>query len=279
MEEQSPALIALYEAAKKYEQRQDYYNAIKLYKRVAREAVTWAAPFLRLGHIYKYRQEWKPALYYNKKAIALAVDNQEAWWNVGIAATALNKRRLARNIWTKFGQSSRMNQLVSIKLSYTNQFEILGAKRIDPARACILNIPHPNSGKHFKDIILTDNTIIGYHSTGIQRLPIYDELGMYKASTYSTFSCLLQQVDEKAIQSLQQLCNDAGIGFELWSNASRAYTVKSTDIIPEYHTFPTAGESELLVGLAAKREYQVLDVLESWKVISLKEYSDFQSYP
>ena len=278
MEGQSPALIALFEAAKEYEHRQDYYNAIKLYKRVAREAVTWAAPFIRLGHIYKHRQEWKPTLYYNKKAIALAVDNQEAWWNVGIAATALNKRRLAKSIWTKFGQPSRMNQLVSIKISYANQFEVLGARRMDPARARILNIPHPNSGRHYKDIILLDNHIIGYHSSGTQRLPIHDELGIYKASTYSTFSCILQQADEKAIQSLRQLCHDAGIGFELWSNASRAYTVKSADIIPEYHTVPTAGDSEILVGLAAKREHQVIEVLESWKIISLKDYSDFQSY-
>jgi hypothetical protein len=278
MEEQSPAMIALFEAAKEYEQRQDYYNAVKLYKRVAREAVTWAAPLLRLGAIYKQRQEWKPALYYNKKAIALAVDNQEAWWNVGIAATALNKRRLAKSIWAKFGQPGRMNQLVSVKLTYTKQFEILGARQMDPARAQILNIPHPDSGRRYRDVVLIDNTIIGYHSSGFQRLPIYNELGIYKASTFSTFSCILHQADDKSISSLRQLCTNAGLGFELWSNASRAYTVKSSEYIPEYHTFPVAGESELLVGLAAKREYQVLDVLESWKVISLKNYSDFQSY-
>ena len=75
MQEPSQELRVLYEEALQYEAARDHYNAVKLYKRIVKEARHWAAPLTRLGEIYKYRQEWKPALYYNKKAASLDAGN------------------------------------------------------------------------------------------------------------------------------------------------------------------------------------------------------------
>jgi tetratricopeptide (TPR) repeat protein len=280
MDERTPEMMALYQAALAYEQRADHYNAVKLYKRIIKEDRLWAAPYLRLGLIYKSRREWKPSLHYYKKAIALAADKKEAWWNLGIAATALNKSRWAKNVWAKFSLGPEYyNGMVSIRLAYRNTFEVLGAHRIDPARASIKSIPHPGSGRKYNDILLVDNTIQGYHSTGYYRLPIYDDLGVYKASTFSTFSCILLRTTEPDIQKLRDLCRDAGLGFEVWANASRAYTAKTAGRLPEYFTFEEGeGLPELLVALAAKRKYQAIDILEAWKAISLKDYHNFRSY-
>ena len=268
---------ALFEAGQQYEKIADYYHAIKLYKRIIKQATYWPEPYLRLGAIYRERKEWKPALYYNKKAIALAVDNKEAWWNVGIAATALNKTRLAKRVWQKFGLSNTTSHPISVKIAYQDKFEVLGAQRVDAARAIIQSIPHPKSGRKFHDLLLIDNAVKGYHISGYQKLPIYDELDLLKRSTYSTFSCLLDDIVPKDIDVLQQLCINARLGFEVWGNASRSFsTSKHSGVLPEYYSSPIGPQKEILVAIAAKQKRQALEVLESWKIISLKSYHNFQ---
>lgn len=278
MKEPTPELRVLYEEARQYEAARDHYNAVKLYKRIVKEARHWADPHVRLGEIYKYRQEWKPALYYNKKAVSLDAGNQSAWWNVGIAATALKKGRLARNVWAKFGLSADEPSLgpVSVRLHCEGQFEIMWASRLGPARGLVRNIPHPRSGRRYGDLILFDHVIRGHHTSDIYRLPVFDELGLLKRSHYQTFSCVLQSPDKKDITTLQQLCRDQNLGFEVWANASRTFTSQYFGDTPEYYFHNFEAPPELLVAIASKNKDTALDVLDSWTVISLKGYEDFQ---
>ncbi len=281
MKQPSPELRALFEEARRYEEGNDHYNAVKLYKRIVKEARYWAAPHIQLGNIYKYRQEWKPALYYNKKAISLDVGNKTAWWNVGIAATALKKQRLARSVWGKFGLAAGQKQPlkpVSVRLAYKKQFEIMWVQREGPAQGIIRNIPHPGSGRRFGDTVLIDNVIRGYHTSDYYRLPIYDELGVFKCSHYLTFSCLLQTPAPKDVHALQQLCREEKLGFEVWANAARSLAPQNFKGRPEYHFYKLESESELLVAIAAPGKQEALSVLEAWKVISLKHYTGFQAH-
>ena len=278
MQEPSPELRVLYEKARQYEAARDHYNAVKLYKRIVKEARDWAPPLVRLGEIYKYRQEWKPALYYNKKAVSLDAGNQSAWWNVAIAATAMKKGRLARNVWAKFGLSTDEPSLspVSVRLYSQGQFEILWVSRLGPARGFVRNIPHPHSGRRYGDIVLIDNLVQGYHTSDAYRLPVYEELGLLKISHYRTFSCVLQSANSKDIKTLQQLCGDENLGFEVWSSASRAFASPYFGDTPEYYFHNFEPDSELLVAVAAPHREAAQEVLDSWKVISLKTYTDFK---
>ena len=278
MQEPSPELRVLYEEARQYEAARDHYNAVKLYKRIVKEASHWAPPLIRLGEIYKYRQEWKPALYYNKKAVSLDAGNQMAWWNVGIAATALKKGRLARNVWSKFGMSTDEPSLgpVSVRLFCQGQFEIFWVSRLGPARGLIRNIPHPRSGRRYGDIVLFDNAARGYHTSDAYRLPVFDELGLIKRSHYQTFSCILQSPDNRDVKSLRQLCREEGLGFEVWANASRAFASQYFGDTPEFYFHNFEPQSELLVAVAAPRQEAALAVLDAWTVISLKGYADFK---
>lgn len=280
MQEPSQELRVLYEEALQYEAARDHYNAVKLYKRIVKEARHWAAPLTRLGEIYKYRQEWKPALYYNKKAASLDAGNQSVWWNVGIAATALKKGRLARNVWSKFGLSTDEPSLgpVSVRLFNQGQFEILWASRLGPARGLIRNVPHPSSGRRYGDIVLFDHVVQGHHTSNSYRLPVHEELGLLKRSHYQTFSCVLQSPDNKDVKTLQQLCRTENLGFEVWSNASRVFTSQYFGDTPEYYFHKFEAQSELLVALAAPRQETAIDVLDAWKVISLKTYTDFMAH-
>lgn len=280
MQEPSPELRALYEEACQYEAARDHYNAVKLYKRIVKEARYWAEPVIRLGEIYKYRQEWKPALYYNKKAVSLDAGNQSAWWNLGIAATAMKKGRLARNVWAKFGMSADEPSLgpVSVRLHSQGQFEILWASSLGPARAVIRNIPHPNSGRRYGDIVLFDNAVRGHHTSDAYRLPVFDELGLLKRSHYKTFSCVLQSPDSRDVKTLQRLCREENLGFEVWANASRAFASQYFGDTPEYYFHNFEAQPELLVAVASPDKESALEVLDSWKVISLKEYTNFEAH-
>lgn len=270
---------ALFEQARQYEAAADPYNAVKLYKRLIREEPQWAAPYLRLGHIYKYRREWKPSLYYHKKAVALDVTNRQAWWDVALSATAMGKLRQARRVWDKFGWSPKERSFlkpVSVRLQFQNQFEVLWAQRISPCLGYIRSIPQPASGRRYGDLVLIDNIVRGYHTNDMHRLPIYDELGMKKCGHYGAFSCTLLQTTEADIKLLQQLCQEEGLGFEVWGNAAQAATVRSAKGRPEYYTFNWDTAPQVLVAVAARREAQALSVLKNWSVISLKSFVDFR---
>ena len=270
----------LFQDARQYEAAEDYYNAVKLYKRIVKDASDWAAPFLRLGHIYKYRQEWKPALYYNKRAIALQVDNRQAWWDVGIAATALKKRKLARRVWSKFGYTKRAErwQPASVQLSYSGQLEVMWVQRVGPCLGHIRSIPQPASGRRYGDLVLVDNILCGHHNSGAYRLPIYKELGLLKGSHYRSFSCLLIDPAERDIQLLQKLCYDRKMGFEVWGNAAEALSFRPRGGQPEYYAFNLKDERELLVSIAALHEEDALQALSDWEVISLKAFAEFRAH-
>ncbi len=279
--EPSNTLKSLFQDAKRYEQAQDHYNAVKLYKRVIKEAPHWAPPYLQLGNIYKYRQEWKPALHYNKKAIALEADNRQAWWNVGLAATALKKKKLARRIWSKFGYTQERKvkwQPASVQLRYQDQMELMWVQRESPCLGHIRSIPHPSSGRRYGDLVLIDNVPRGYHAANGHRLPIFEELGVQKCSSFRAFSCLLLEPSADDIELLQGLCWDRSLGFEVWGNAAEALSFRPRGGQPEYYAFNLKDERELLVSIAALHEEDALQALSDWEVISLKGFAEFRAH-
>ncbi|HMQ46328.1 MAG TPA: hypothetical protein PKA00_01670 [Saprospiraceae bacterium] len=282
MNEPSKEMLDMYELAHQYELEGDSYHAIKLYKRIIRECKEWAPPFVRLGLMYKYRRDWKACLYYNKKAVSLEVDNRESWWSLAIAATALQKTRLNHTVWSKFGYSAKNQSfppIVSVRLLYEQQMELIGVAANSPASGYITSIPHPNAPYRYRDLILFDNALRGYHhGTDNKRYPIYDDLGLLKRAYYQTFSCQLSSCAEEVLRTLEQLCQDNELGFEVWSAASQAFSRISSTRLPEYFSFPKLDHGAVLVALAAKADQEVLHVLNAWQVITLETYFDLVAY-
>lgn len=281
MDTPSSEIKQLYDKALQYDRAGDIYNAVKLYKKIIKSCPQWFPPFERLGLIYKQRQDWKGALYYNKKAVALNPSNRDAWWDLGIAATALKRRRIARNVWTKFGvyqKNKREKGKASIRLKVGPQFEIVEVNLLDPALAMISSIPFPNADRRFKDIILYDRTVSGYYRSKGIKLPVYEELGLHKRSVYQTASCWLHEVGEKEVKKLEELCLQNDMGFEVWSNVQLNTNMSMTGAVPEYHNLPTlnAGLGGVWVALSAKSVGQLRSLLDSWEVICLRSYSDLK---
>src|SRR4051812_11306342 len=58
-----------------------------------------------LGLICKWTRQWERAFEYNLRAAKLEGEKrgEPAWWNLGIAATALRRWDVARQAWTAYG--------------------------------------------------------------------------------------------------------------------------------------------------------------------------------
>ncbi|OAV43868.1 hypothetical protein A3850_004860 [Lewinella sp. 4G2] len=286
---QDPNYLALFEEALRYDKVGDVYTAVKLLKKVIRLVPDHPDAYAALGKIYHRRREWKPAFHYLSKVVALDADDREAWWKLGHAATGLKRFTVAGSVWAKFGmEKARLGAAENIEIKTETGYEILWMQPLDAARARILSIPHPGSDLRFRDLVLYDRrNIVGSNIHNRRRTHVYSWLALLKQSPYRTFSCLLHSSDEIAIAKLENLCYDAGLGFEVWSNATRTMrgtperaTKAEKDNFPEYYNdlVPKPDHGTTLVALAAIHPAEVERVLNAWEIITLEGFSDLRSY-
>jgi tetratricopeptide (TPR) repeat protein len=274
--------LAVFETARRYDEGGDLYHAVKLYKKTIRLNPEFSTAYRHLGMIYAGRKEWKPAFHYWKKAVSLDTDDRDAWWQMGLAATALKKLRIAQSIWSKFGlENPDFNQPLGLRLKHADGFEILWMQPLDAARCRILSIPHPGSDLRFRQMMLYDRRgEKGFNVVKNHRIPVFDAVDRLKGSPYQTFSCLLHTSETAAIDRLERLCHDAGLGFEVWSNASRSLTFNQASTFPEYYNdiLPKSNNGATLVAMAALHPAEVERVLNNWQIIHLEQYSDLRAY-
>ena len=64
---------------------------------------TWSVPHYNLGLLFKYSGRWHESLGENLVAVELDAGDEAAWWNLGIAATALSDWAIARRAWKACG--------------------------------------------------------------------------------------------------------------------------------------------------------------------------------
>ncbi|WP_020567177.1 tetratricopeptide repeat protein [Neolewinella persica] len=284
-----PNSWALYEEALRYDKVGDVYTAVKLLKKVTRLSPDWPEGYVALGHIYHQRREWKPAFHYWKKSVALDADDREAWWHLGLAATGLGRMRVAATVWNKFGfEKTDLSQPLSLEVKGAEGYEILWMQPLDAARGRILSIPHPGSNLRYRDLMLYNRRLqAGTNVIGARRIAVFPSLDRLKRSPYQTFSCLLHTSSAKSIAQLESLCFEAGLGFEIWSNASHATRLQKSkasdsekDAFPEYYNdlVPRPDHGTALVAIAAIHPAEVERTLNDWQIISLAGYSDLRGY-
>ncbi len=281
MEYPDDKIRQLFTAAESYEQNGDIYNAVKLFKKIIRLNPDWAAPYNRLASLYKFREDWKASLHYGKKAVALDSTDQDSWWNLGIAATALKKWRIGRSVWSKFGWSARSKALLCLRLHYQDRFEIVWIQLLDPARGMILNIPDPASDRRYRDVVLFDRSVVGHNIYNKKRIPVHDELGLFKRSLFNAYSCILHDPSQDDIKALEIICRNNGLGFEIWSNATRELLPANRKDPPEFYGPQWLEQScrgGVVAAIAAQHEAEVLHALNNWQIITLKSYSALERH-
>lgn len=204
----------------------DSQGAISFYQRAAEIDPEWSVPAYNLGLHYKNLAQWEESLKWCQRAHSLAPDDEAATWNLGIAATALRKWKLARAAWTAYGITVPEGEgevvlpcgITPVRLNPAGDAEVVWSERIDPARARILNIPFPESGYRFRDIVVNDGAAVGYRKRGEREVPVFNVLDLWEQSNYHTFAVDVEFVEpEPDISSLEEAARALDAEVENWT--------------------------------------------------------------
>jgi tetratricopeptide (TPR) repeat protein len=269
--------------ASKLQEGGQLQEAIKLYYRAAVVDPAWAAPLFNLGLLYKKEHRWKESLKYNRLATKRDVTHEAAWWNLGIAATALGRWKLARVAWRAYGIDLPEGEgpidfpcgFGPIRLNPEADAEVVWAYRIDPARAEIASIPFPESNHRWRDVVLNDGAPVGYRQHQGQEVPVLNELELLERSPFATFVAEVCMPDRaEYVKNLAELAADLGGCAEDWSTSVRMICKACSEGRPHEKHDAEADRSDgvHLIGIAAGNLKHAQTILSSWK----KEAEDIQ---
>jgi hypothetical protein len=251
-------------------------EAIQLYHTAATLDPSWGAPLYNLALLYKHQKNWEQSLEYNRQATALDAKNEAAWWNMGIAATAVGRWDLARAAWRGFGIPIPDGEgpidfpcgAGPIRLNPDGDGEVVWAYRIDPARAEVVSIPFRESGYRWGDIVLTDGAPVGYRTYHGKEFPVFNALERLVPSACSTFVAQVKMPDRpELVGQLANLAAEREGSAEDWSTSIRIICKACSEGRPhEIHDERAAPPDGVhLIALAARDRQHATDILHAWE--------------
>lgn len=228
------------------------------------------------GLAHKYQFDWPTSLRHNLRAIELLDEMSEAeHWNAAIAATALNDWAQARRLWTACGVRIPKGDgpieddygIAVVRLNPWHSGETVFMRRIDPVRARLLNVPLPESGHRFGDIVLHDGAATGHRFDGNDRkVPVFNELARLTPSNFQTFVAFVtcsHPDDRNALRDATL----PGIGYtEDWTDSIQNLCMRCSYGTPHRHDEREAGDwqPDRNLGIAAQSRKSVEKLLDSW---------------
>jgi hypothetical protein len=252
-------------------------EAKRLYARLVELRPDGDAFHFRLALVHKYLREWPAALAHNLRALELCGEHDEgASWNAGIAATALADWPQARRQWVACGIELEPGAgpieenfgPIGLRLNPWSGSETVFARRIDPARARITNVPLPSSGHRYGDLVLHDGAQVGERRYFEHNVPVFNELQRLEASPFTTFTAFVTCDSDDELEALAQL-PAAGVALaEDWTAGLRNKCLRCSYDIPHQHQRHAAGADDWnpdrTLGVAAENEESARALLEAW---------------
>lgn len=245
------------------------------------------------GLTAKNRMDWQTALHANLRAIELAPEFDEAChWNAAIAATALADWPTARQLWTACGITLPETEgeirgdygIAVIRLNPWARGECVYARRIDPVRAEILNVPFPDSGWQRGDIVLHDGAPTGERQDSHgKRLHVFNALMRWQVSDLLTFTTFVSCGNEQDIADLHTLLDEHGLYGEDWTETVHYLCLRCSYGSTHTHQ-PSRHQTwlpERSIGIGARDRQQVERVLSTWSHTAERRILDIcqQTYP
>ncbi|TFW11418.1 tetratricopeptide repeat protein [Massilia arenosa] len=267
-----PDADALFDAALAASEAGDRAGAVAHYRTLLALEPERKHAWYNLGLQLKYLGQWDESLRANQRALELAPENNEAAiWNAAIAATALRDWTTARAMWQRYGiqlQGPVEGEIednfgvTPVRLNPDGQGEVVWSRRIDPARARLLNVPLPESGYRFKDIVLHDGAPAGYRKDGDRDVPVFNVLELFQPGPFGTFEVMLDVPTEEAMQAFQDAADRDGMYAEDWTASYQTICKACSEGRPHDHEHQPDDEAaewqpERRVGLAATSRAQV----------------------
>ncbi|MEU8088074.1 hypothetical protein AB0B57_31245 [Micromonospora sp. NPDC049101] len=173
---------------------------------------------------YKFLRNWAKAYELGREAAARADrDAQEpAFWNLGIAATIMEDWSTARDAWRGFGLPvpDGDGEIVAdfgvtpIRLDPASNGEVVWAQRLCPARARVLNVPTPESGRRFGEVVVHDGAPNGEREVDGRTYSVFDELLLFRASELPTTTVHVTAETPEDVRALAALFDEHGYAAE-----------------------------------------------------------------
>jgi tetratricopeptide (TPR) repeat protein len=254
-----------------------FTQAIDLYQQAIAADRYWSVPLYNLGLLFKHQHRWPESLEYNRRAVALAPADQAAWWNLGIAATALGDWEQARAAWRGFGIPVPDGEgpldfpcgYGPIRINPDGDAEVVWAYRIDPARAVLNCIPFPESKHRWGDVVLNDGAPNGYRKYKGQEIPVFDELELLVPSPFGTYVArvVLPERGEDLLHELARIAADQEGSAEDWSTSVRMLCKACSEGRPhaDHDTAQVVAEGLHLIGIAARDRRHATRILSAWE--------------
>ena len=227
------------------------------------------------GLAHKYMLDWPTSLRHNLRAIELADEKSQApYWNAAIAATGLGDWPEARKLWAACGIKIPEGEgpieddygIAVVRLNPWHGGETVFARRIDPARARLLNVPLQESGHRFGDIVLHDGAATGHRFDGQREVPVFNELSRLVASDFQTFVVFVRCESSEDLRTLLE-ATAPGIGYsEDWTQTVRHYCLRCSYGAPHRHDMDqdTDWQPERNLGIASQSRKSVEKLLGDW---------------
>ena len=249
------------------------------------------------GMFAKWRRDWPASLSYNLTALDLlpadARQGEAAAWNLGIAATALHDWPLARRAWTEFGiplppaldpnleLEADFGQ-APVRLNADPRFvgeppllldgqagavEVVWGRRVCPTRIRIENVPTPETGHRFGDIVLHDGDPVGTRRHGDREVSVFNEIALWQRSPHPTLTATLTIDNPSDVDELAQVMFEAGGAAEDWTTnmrvLCRACSEGSPDGDHHDHTPGDVGPTTRTVGISGSQDTTAA-ILTAW---------------
>jgi len=253
-------------------------EALAEYERASRLDPRWSVPFYNAGLIHKYAGKWDLSLHQNQQAVDRDPTDTDAWWNLGIAATALGRWDVARRAWRAAGiQVPDGTGVIDfpcgrtpVRLNPATDGEVVWCDRLDPVRALIRNIPLPESGFRFRDVVLHDGAANGYRKLGERECPVFDCLTLLEPSAFVTCVATIQPGEASGWEAVMTVLSDnaldRGMAAEDWTSSVALICHDCSTGRPheQHHHVPTVHEGPHRVAIAASGEDDAQTLIAEW---------------
>ncbi len=250
-------------------------RAVEVYIQAAAADPSWAVPLYNLGLLFKYQRNWEESAKYNQRATVVNPKDKAAWWNLGIAATALGRWDLARQAWRGFGikvpDGDGPIDLPCgpgpVRLNPDGEGEVVWAYRLDPARAALTSIPFPTSGFRYGDLVLNDGAPVGYRKYKGKDLPVFNVIQLLEASPYGTYEArVAMPAGREHLERLAEEADRQKAAAEDWTASVRVICRACSEGRPhkEHDTQEPPADGIHMVGVAARTRKQAEAILSTW---------------
>lgn len=259
---------------------QDDDTALQLYHEALLLDANRPETLYNIGLIHKYRSEWALSLDYNRRAVALAPDDEAANWNLAIAATALHEWRDARDTWCRLGIDVALGDepiqadfgRALVRLNPNDSGEVVWGRRVCPVRLRIENVPLPDSGYRCGDLVLHDGASTGRRTSGGREYMVFNALMLHRASTLTTFTLEAEVATPQDLEALMSALETAGFDGEDWTSSVHTLCKACSEGRPHEH-HDEAGEDQAWqpqrsLGVAALAEGPLMATLRAWEQAS-----------